>query len=193
MSGKRPQSGSKTELTDLRKEIRAVSRNIRKYSRDRTKVAVQSAASKEDVLVDPLPGFEHTLRELTAKYEQINDGAKFRPTDEDRAYDFCEALLAEIGRKDREIRWLTSYYHPQASMTYIEGLIQNQYDSRDKILQSYMVRAYSIIYNNIIANVDVSRCVMKVSKQSTAYLVLQLISIHQKESFALQQSPYRPR
>jgi len=113
MSVKRPQSGAKSELSDLKKEIRAVARHIRKYSRDKTKVAVQSTETNEEVLVDPLPGFEHKFRELTSKYEQINDGAKFRPSDEDRAYDFCEALFAEIGRRDRDIRWLTSYYHPK--------------------------------------------------------------------------------
>lgn len=130
-------------LAELRTEIRSLNSQIKSFARSKEKITVQNLDGTE-AEVDPIPGLENKKHVCMQKYEQLNEGKSIRFTDEEKIEDFLIMFFREIERKEIDREWLAKFYHPQATMTWIEGIIQTRFENRDLIIDSYVVRHLSV-------------------------------------------------
>eukprot|EP01033_Poteriospumella_lacustris_P006375 gene6375-4581_t len=67
--------------------------------------------------------------------------------------DFLVLFFQEIERKEIDREWLAKFYHPQATMTWIEGIIQTRFENRDLIVDSYVRRYQDLSISHAIRTV----------------------------------------
>lgn len=128
-----------TAISAMAKEIRNLTKQIKAFTRDKKREAVEDEEGNE-IMVDPVPDLEEKRHMMLQKYEVLNDGREYKLMPEDKIADFYEEFYRELERKDRDLDWLRKFYHPDASMTWIEGVTQSKFLSRAAIIDSYVVK-----------------------------------------------------
>lgn len=126
-------------ISAMARDIRNLTKQIKAYTRDKKRVAVEDEEGNE-IVVDPVPELEEKRHLMLQKYELLNDGREYKLTPEDKIVDFYEEFYRELQRKDRDVDWLRKFYHPDANMTWIEGVTQTKFLSRTAIIDSYLVK-----------------------------------------------------
>jgi hypothetical protein len=126
-------------LTVISKEIREINKQIKIFIRDETKIIVENEDGTENS-IDPIPQLEERRHLLKVKFEQIKGGEAYQQPINEKIYDFYESFYREVDRNDTKVDWLTKYYHPSAQLTIIEGIVQHRFNTRESIVNSYLVK-----------------------------------------------------
>lgn len=130
---------SKGELSEVSSEIRSINLQIKEYARTNAKVTIMNLDGTESE-VDPIPDLENKKHLCMQRYEQLNEGKSHKFTSEEKIEDFLIMLFRELERKERSIEWMGKFYHPDATMTWIDGITQTRFEKKENIVDSYLVR-----------------------------------------------------
>lgn len=142
-------------LNDVRQEIRSLNMQIKSFVRSSEKVTVRNLDGTESQ-VDPIPELENKKHLYLQRFEQLNEGKSHQFTDEERIEDFLIMFFRDAERKEKDIEWLAKFYHPEASMTWIEGITQTLFEKRDNIIDSYVVSFLPLL--NLILSGFIFNC-----------------------------------
>ncbi len=138
MAHQKAEKDTQLALNDVRKEIRAINLQIKTFARNNGKVTVLNVDGTESE-VDPIPELEEKKHLLLQRFEQLNEGKSHKFSDQERIEDFLYFFFQELEQKEKNIEWISKFYHSDATMTWIEGAIQTKFETRDLIVDSYVV------------------------------------------------------